>query len=202
MSEPQFWNVPNVQGLPTLTLTEAMQQIGMSVNAGKGAQMHRVGAPVLTIPGDGSNNDITFDELVYDELGFIVDSFPTARMVIPETDPPIRKVQAWLHCEWAANLTGAGTDVAYVSFLNTVGVGDAIQPAGILSHRFLNIPDQDEADIDVSTGHLVSRAQTFSPSTLPIIPFNVGDSLRFIVSQDSGSPADIVRTTYSLVVLE
>ena len=202
MSEPQFWVVPNVAGLPTVTASQLLGMGGIQPNVGKGAQLHRVGAPVLTIPGDGSNNDITFDELRYDELGFVIDPLPTARLVIPETDPPIRKVQAWLHCEWAANLTGAGTDVAYVSFLNTVGVGDAIGAAGVLSHRFLNIPDQDEADIDVSTGHYVSRAQEFSPTTLPIIPFNVGDSLRFIVSQDSGSPADIVRTTFSLVVLE
>lgn len=197
----EFWVVPNTAGLPTVTLEQALGDAGSSPIIGKGAQVSRSGFPLQSIP-DSTTTDMEFDDLVYDELGFIQSGPPFIEFTIPQTEIPIRKVQLWIHCEWTSSLAVNGTEVTYNTFINTVGVGDSLTPGGVLSTRFVNNSNEDEAEIDVSSGHLVSFAQVSAASAGPVIPFNVGDTFRARVRQTSGIAADIVRSTFSMVVLE
>lgn len=199
MSEPEFWNVPNVAGLPTLTISRALELIGVNPNIGKGAALFRSGAPVQSIP-DSTNTPMEFDELVYDELGF-TSGPPFDRFTIPQTVCPIRKVQVQCHCEWASDV-GPATRVVYSLFLTPLNQGASLPRNGYLLERLsFGSGDEDAMGVDVTSGHVPSDAQEGSPSTVPLIPFTVGDFFEMVVNQDAGVAASIVRSAASIVVL-
>ena len=197
----RLWKAPNRSGVPAVNADEIIAEAGANPNVGKGAGGFRIGTPLQSIP-DSTNTPLEFDELVYDELGF-TSGPPFNRFTIPNLEFPIRKVQIQCHCEWSSNV-GPATRVAYALFLTSIEVGTPfLPPNGYLIERLsFGSGDEDAMGVDVTSGHVVSRAQGLAPTTLPLIPFSPGDFFELSVNQDAGVAADVVRIAGSIVVLE
>jgi hypothetical protein len=100
VSDPQFWNVPNQAGLPTVSAEAIVNAGGLSPHRGKGALIRLDPGNTVTT-GPFLKLEWVGATVVYDDLGFFDDS---VGFIIPDVDPPITRVRMWTALVWPPTL--------------------------------------------------------------------------------------------------
>jgi len=178
ISGAQFWNVPDVAGLPTFSYAELLAQLSLDIpsggpQAGFGALVFRNASQAIPT---ATSTDAIWDEIVYDDLGFadIAGANPE-RLTIPDVDPPIRRIIVGGYVPW--NQVASSTKRVITTRKNGGFPGTPLFPAGV-----------DEVEQN-PTGTLGSRMSLVSGPE----PVVVGDYFTITLRQDSGADLGAIR---------
>ena len=149
----EFWVVPNLAGLPTISGA----RLGLETNLGKGALVSDNGQ---TIASSNSFSLITpYAFTQYDDLGFFdgTDAF-----IIPAVTPAIQRVQVWMNCGWEPQTVGnriIKIEKNGIDFDETGGEG---LPASLIGNFATGIQSGDQAQNIVSAPIDVVVGDTFT----------------------------------------
>jgi hypothetical protein len=144
----EFWNVPNNQGLPTLSYAQLLAQIevdlaagGLTGNPNLGIGCHATGD--ANIPG-GGRFPIPFDTVIFDDANFLdIGGANPERMTIPDLDPPITRVVVGGSQIWNASTNGNQRALVFVQNFGEITGGSqdsrAITPVPGPSNRILAV---------------------------------------------------------------
>lgn len=169
ITQAQFWNVPNVQGLPSFSYAELLAQLTQDIPGGAGSI--GIGCEVSNNGGFNCPDTVALQQLdfnisgfggnvSYDDAGFYTDAESNV-FTIPNITPAIQRVRAWFFIRWTGNTTG----------FRFVRTETNLSPA-FPGHMFDTRPG---LATDTDTCH-VSDA----------IPVVAGDKISFHVKQTSG----------------
>jgi len=110
ITQADFWDVPNEQGLPTFSYAQLLAQLqqdigGVSPNVGLGAIGQSSGQSIANL----LITPLVYSAIEYDDLGFLDVSSGSPRderFIIPDVDPPIERVIFGGQWQWQNNAGG------------------------------------------------------------------------------------------------
>ena len=172
----EFWVVPNVAGLPTIS----GERLGLETNLGKGALVSDNGQ---TITSGGSFKIITpYAFIDYDDLNFFdgTDAF-----IIPDIEPAIQRVQVWMNCGWEPQTTGSRMIQITKNGIDFDTTGGEGLPATIAGPFVSPIVSSDQGSNIISAP----------------IPVVVGDVFRSIAKQTSGGSLSVDDPVFGIWIV-
>ena len=189
ITQADFWDVPNEQGLPTFSYDALLAQLILDLPFTPGSSPNIGLGGIATSGGHSINNllitPMIMDFISLDDLGFfdVSSGNPRAeRCIIPDVDPPIERIIYGGTCNWS---TGGGQIRGYDTRKNGNG------PGGLFT-----------------SGSEVFQTATSDPAfgnrgtvTSGVTPVVAGDFFTVNIFQDSGVPDTFNRgATWVLVV--
>ena len=175
----EFWVVPNVAGLPTVTVDRLLQASFI----GKGAMVRDDGITIASSNsgGDGTQQDFAAAGVIYDDLSFFDDG--SDGFIIPVTVPAIQRVQLGFQCGWEGGTVGTRqarilkNGFSYDDNPGGVGMGGQIAP-----------------------GFGINSDSPLSVTTLPVAVV-AGDVFTVFVKQNSGGNLSVTDAVFAIWIV-